>query len=126
VFWVGVGLTAVVGGVSVWSGLDTQNNPGTNKVRDACQSGSPDCQSLYQKGVDKQHRTNILIGATAGLGVATAVIGAFFTDWSGGKKAAPDTEAAKARPSRLSRSGFSVEPWFAFGSGASVGALGRF
>jgi len=121
VFWVGVGLTAVAGGVSVWSGLDTQSSPGPDKVREACQAGADDCQSLYQKGVDKQQRTNILLGVTAGVGVATAVIGAFFTDWSGVKKPAPAAEQArKTRPS------FSVEPWLSIGSGASVGALGRF
>ncbi|HEX3772954.1 MAG TPA: hypothetical protein VHV51_00750 [Polyangiaceae bacterium] len=123
VFWVGVGLTAVAGGVTVWSGLDTQNNPGPNKVRAECQAGADDCNSLYQQGVDKQHRTNILIGTTAGLGVATAVIGAFFTDWSGKKSAAPAPEnsesASRAR-------GFSIEPWLSFGGGASVGARGRF
>ena len=123
VFWVGVGLTAVVGGVSVWSGLDTQNNPGPDKVRAACQGNGADCQTLYQQGVDKQHRTNILIGVTAGVGIATGVIGAFFTDWSGAaKKPAPDPEqAAKAH-----KKGFSIEPWLTIGSGASVGALGRF
>lgn len=120
VFWVGLGLTAAVGGVSIWSGVDTQNNPGPNKVRDACQASRDDCKSLYQQGLNNQHRTNILLGVTAGLGVATAVVGAFFTDW-GGKKATPD--AAQAR---LARAQFEVEPWLSIGSGASVGALGRF
>jgi hypothetical protein len=122
VFWVGVGLTAVVGGITVWSGLDTQKNPGPDKVRSECQANMADCQTLYQQGVDKQHRTNILIGTTAGLGVVTAVIGGFLTDWAGKKTAepAPDAEAA-----RLPR-GFSIEPWVAIGGGASVGALGRF
>ncbi|MEP7053352.1 MAG: hypothetical protein ABJB12_23515 [Pseudomonadota bacterium] len=123
VFWVGVGLTAVAGGVSIWSGLDTQNHPGPDKVREACQASSPDCQSLYQQGLDRQHRTNILIGVTAGLGVATGVIGAFFTDWSGApRKPPPDPEQA----ARAHKKGFSIEPWVAVGSGASVGALGRF
>ena len=123
VFWVGVGLTAVVGGVSIWSGIDTQNNPGPDKVRAACQMNSADCQTLYQQGVDKQHRTNILIGSTAVVGIATGIIGAFFTDWGGGpKKPAPEAEqAAKAH-----KKGFSIEPWVAISSGASVGALGRF
>jgi hypothetical protein len=126
VFWVGVSLTAVLGGVSLWSGIDTQNNPGPDRVREACKtvdsSGAhtAECDSLYNEGLDKQHRTNLLLGVTAGLGVATAVVGAFFTDWGGSKK--PDSEeAAKARPK-----GFSVEPWVSVGSGASVGALGRF
>jgi hypothetical protein len=124
VFWVGVGLTAVTGAISVWSGLDTQNNPGPNKVRDACQAvpQADNCNSLYQEGLGKQHRTNALIGVTAGVGIATGIIGAFFTDWGGSKKSAPDAEqAVKAR-----NMGFSMEPWVAIGSGASVGALGRF
>lgn len=125
VFWVGVGLTAVVGGVSIWSGIDTLNNPGASKVRDACQAipKADNCDSLYQKGVDNQHRTNILIGVTAGVGVATAVIGAFFTQWSTARTAPPESEQA-----RLARGGFSIAPWVSLGSGSgtSVGALGRF
>jgi hypothetical protein len=120
-FWVGVGLTAALGGVTLWSGVDTQNNPGPDRVRDACKAGSPNCESLYNEGVDKQHRTNLLLGVSAGLGVATAVVGVFFTDWGGSKKSAPSVDAAKAHPK-----GFSVEPWLSVGSGASVGALGRF
>ena len=120
VFWVGVGLTAVVGGITVWSGIDTQNNPGPDKVRSECQANASDCQSLYNQGLDKQRRTNILIGTTAVLGVGSAVIGAFLTDWSGKKKSEPAPEAA-----RLDR-GFSIQPWVSVGGGASVGALGRF
>ena len=123
VFLVGVGLTAVLGGITIWSGLDTQNNPGPNKVRAECMMMASDCNSLYQQGVDKQHRTNILIGATAGVGVASAVIGAFFTDWGSKKKSEPAPDAAEA--AKLHK-GFSVEPWVAIGGGASVGALGRF
>jgi len=122
-FWVGVGLTAALGGVTLWSGIDTQNNPGPDRVREACNAGSSDCQSLYDEGLGKQHRTNALLGVTAGLGVATAVVGIFFTDWGGSKKSAPSAEEAHKthRPK-----GFSMEPWVALGSGASVGALGRF
>jgi hypothetical protein len=121
-FWVGVGLTAALGGATLWSGIDTQNNPGPDRVREACNAGNPDCQSLYDEGRGKQQRTNVLLGVSAGVGVATAVIGAFFTDWGGSKKAAPSAEeSAKARPK-----GFSIQPWLAIGSGASVGALGRF
>jgi len=122
VFWVGVGLTAVASGVTIWSGVDTQNNPGADKVREACKAQSSDCDSLYNQGLDKQHRTNLLLGVSAGVGVATAVIGAFFTDWGGSKQPVTNAEeAAKVRPR-----GFSVQPWVAIGSGASVGALGRF
>ncbi len=120
VFFVGVGLTAVSGIVTVWSGLDTRNNPGPGTVRDACQAQASDCNSLYQQGVDKQHRTNILIGVTAGVGLATGVLGAFFTNW-GSKKA----EVA-SRSAARTHDGLHIEPWWAVGSGASVGALGRF
>ena len=122
VFFVGAGVTAVLGGVTLWSGIDTQNNPGADRVREACSSGSSECDSLYQDGLGKQHRTNALLGVTAGVGVATAVVGMFFTDWGGSKKPAPNAEeAAQARPK-----GFSIQPWVSVGSGASVGALGRF
>lgn len=121
VFWVGLGLTAVMGGVSIWSGIDTQNNPGQGKVRDACQARREDCQTLYQQGLDNQHRTNLLLGVTAGLGVATAVIGAFFTDFGSSKAPAGEPRQAHAAHKALA-----LEPWFSIGSGASVGALGRF
>lgn len=114
VFWVGVGLTAVAGGVTAWSGIDTQKHPGADNVRAACSSGSPDCQSLYQDGRDRQSRTNILAGTTAGLGVVTILIGAFATDWSGGGA------SAKAKSSAA------IEPWLGVGGGATVGATGRF
>ncbi|HEY0464497.1 MAG TPA: hypothetical protein VGC79_09825 [Polyangiaceae bacterium] len=122
VFWVGVGLTAALGGVTVWSGIDTKNNPGADRVRDACNAGSPDCDSLYNQGLGKQHRTNALLGVSAGLGVVTAVVGAFFTDWGGSKKPAPVAEEAAKAPGKS----FSIQPWVSVGSGASVGALGRF
>jgi len=125
-FWVGVALTGTLGGVTLWSGIDTQNNPGPDRVREACKplpdgSHSSECDTLYNQGLDKQHRTNALLGVTAGLGVATAVVGAFFTDWGGSKKSAPAEAANRSKPK-----GFSIQPWFTVGSGASVGALGRF
>jgi len=126
VFWVGVGLTGVLGGTTLWSGIDTQNNPGPDRVRDACKpvdsSGahSAECDSLYNQGLDKQHRTNLLLGVTAGVGVATAVVGVFFTDWGGAKKS-NNAQLKKPAPQ-----GVTLQPWLAIGSGASVGALGRF
>lgn len=120
VFWAGVGLTAVMTGVTIWSGIDTQNNPGADKVRDACNAGNSNCQDLYNQGRSHQTRTNVLVGVTAGIGVATGVIGAFFTDWSGHRSSSSAPTEAK------SSKGFTVEPWLSVGSGASVGALGRF
>ncbi len=120
VFWAGVGLTAVMTGVTIWSGIDTQNNPGADKVRDACNAGNSQCQDLYNQGHSKQTRTNVLLGVTAGVGIATGVIGAFFTDWGGRRSSSSAASEAK------SSKGFAVEPWLLVGSGASVGALGRF
>lgn len=108
VFFVGAGLTVAAGAATVWSGLDTQNNPGTDRVKSECAGQGPDCPA-YQDGLSRQRRTNVLIGVTAGLGVVTGVVGAFFTDWGGGSKG-PEQAAH-------------VEPWVSLGS---VGARGRF
>jgi len=109
-FLIGAGATAVLGGVTIWSGIDTVNNPGKDTVRDACMNEQPNCNSLYNQGVDAQTRTNILIGATSVVGAATAVVGIFFTDWSGKKSERSAT----------------VVPWVSYASGPAAGAMGRF
>ncbi len=110
VFFVGAGLTVAAGAVTVWSGLDTQNNPGADRVREECAGQGTDCD-LYQDGLSRQRRTNVLIGVTAGVGVVSGVIGAFFTNWSGGG----DTKQATR-----------IEPYVNVVGGASVGARGSF
>jgi hypothetical protein len=117
VFWIGAGLTAVAGGITVWSGVDTMNDPGAERVRDEC-AGQGDACELYQTGVAKQNRTNVLIGATAGLGVVTILVGALATDWSGGK--------SSSERSQGERRAASITPWIGLGDGAWVGATGRF
>lgn len=84
-FGVGLGLTAAAGGVLAWSGVDTLQNPGPDKVRAACAGKGPDCPE-YKLGLDNQLRTNILVGVTAGVGAATVLL-AIFTRWSGSKEA---------------------------------------
>lgn len=74
VFWAGVGLTAVSAGLLVWSGVDTLS------ARDAYVAAPT--EAGYNDGVGRETRTNILIGTTAALGVATAVVGVFATRWS--------------------------------------------
>ena len=110
VFLVGVGVTVVAGGVMIWSGLDTKSNPGPDKVRQQCQAAEPDCETLYNQGIAKQNRTNALIIGTAVAGVATGVIGAFFTNWGGSR----------------AKSGSSLVPVVGYDNGMTVGALGRF
>ena len=117
VFWVGAGLTVAAGGVTAWSGIDTQKNPGADAVKTACQSNASNCQSLYDDGRSRQLRTNVLAGVTAGLGVVTIVVGAFATDWSGGP---PEKDTKKAA------SASRIEPWVSVGNGATLGATGRF
>jgi hypothetical protein len=80
-FWIGVGVTAVVGGVSIWSGIDTLNNPGSAAVREQCVGLGQSCD-LYRQGQRSELRTNVLIGTTLVLAAATAVTGIFFTDFS--------------------------------------------
>lgn len=82
VFWIGAGLTVAAGGVTVWSGIDTQNNPGTDRVRAECAGKDESCPA-YAEGRASQLRTNVFIAATSVLAVGTIAIGVFFTDWGG-------------------------------------------
>lgn len=81
-FWIGVGTTTALSAATLWSGLDAQNNPGPDVVRRECVGLGEACE-LYQQGQRKELRTNLLLGATAASAVATAAIGAFFTEFSG-------------------------------------------
>ena len=114
VFYASAGVTAVLVGVTVWSGLDTVNNPGADRVKAEC--ANEDC-ALYRDGLDRQHRTNALLGVTIGVGAATALLGVFATDW-GSKKRAPETAL------RLQRR-VDVTPW-ASAQGGGLAAFGRF
>jgi hypothetical protein len=114
VFFVGAGLTAAAGGVTVWSGLDTQNNPGPERVKREC--ADENCE-LYKDGRSKQLRTNVLIGVTSGLAVATGLIGALAVDWGGTDTGKTD---ARARPSRK------IRPIAGWSNGPTIGAKGTF
>lgn len=75
VFWIGLAATAASAGVLVWSGLDTLS------ARDAYVQRPT--EAGYNDGASREVRTDVLIASTAVLGVATAVVGVFFTEWSG-------------------------------------------
>jgi hypothetical protein len=81
VFLIGAGLTAAGVGVTIWSGLDTQKNPGTAAVKADCVGQGTSCPE-YQQGLSSQLRTNILLAATGGVAALTAVTGLFLTQWS--------------------------------------------
>ena len=115
IVWVGAGATAVAGGVAIWSGIDTVNNPGADKVKAECKKGDTEC-ALYKEGRSKQTRTNALIGVTGGLALATGLIAAFVVDW--GPRAATGADTGKARTK--------LRPYFTWSNGPSLGARGTF
>ncbi len=111
-FWLAAGTTAAVGGLTIWSGLDTKASPGPDTVRAKCVGLGTACPE-YQDGLSKERRTNYLLAGT-GIGVAaTAVIGLFFTDWHAG--AAPSHEPST-----------SLAPSFDASGGIGLNATGRF
>jgi tetratricopeptide (TPR) repeat protein len=65
--------TAVVGGLALWSGLDTL------AARDRYRKEPS--EEGYRDGVKREQRTNWLIGGTAALGAATLGLGLFATRW---------------------------------------------
>jgi len=88
-----LGATVALGAVTVWSGVDTRNGVGAyeSAARSANSPGinnggsvtpQEQAQSLLEDGHDKERRTNILIGVTAGMAATTIVLGVF-TNWKG-------------------------------------------
>jgi hypothetical protein len=114
VFYGGLAVTAVLAGVTVWSGVDTLSNPGADAVRTACAGKGEACPE-YEAGRAHQARTNVLLGATIGTAAATGLIGLFFTSWKGREAASSASTAPRVLPSA------SVLP-----SGGALGAVGRF
>jgi len=116
-FVAGLVVTAGLGGVTIWSGIDTKNNPGADVVRDRCAGKTAACPE-YAAGRAHQMRTNVLIGATAGAAALTGVVGIFLTDWGGHAAPAP-AGASRERP-RVSAVPVVLE------RGAGLGARGQF
>jgi hypothetical protein len=83
-FGIGAAATVALGATTIWSGIDTNTNPGPAAVKAACEGKGTSCP-LYQEGLGKQTRTNALIGATAGTGAVTILL-AIFTNWHGSAK----------------------------------------
>jgi hypothetical protein len=86
-FGIGAATFVGLGVATIWSGVDTQHNPGPDAVRAACQGKGTSCPE-YQLGLAHQTRTNVLVGVTAATGAITVVLGVF-TKWSGAKKPPP-------------------------------------
>jgi hypothetical protein len=82
-----VALTAVAGGVLVWSAVDTKDK------YDTFHAAQPPTLVMQEDGLAAKLRTNIFVGVTAALGVATAAIGIFAVRWSDAP-ASPDDSTA--------------------------------
>ncbi|MEZ4228289.1 MAG: hypothetical protein R3B89_03930 [Polyangiaceae bacterium] len=111
--YLGAGLTVVLGGLTLWSGLDTQNSVQEFDQREASLPES-EAQTLLDEGHAKETRTNVLIGATSVVGVTTLVFAAFFVDWGASK-----------HPTHAFVSGPTLGPGQG-GRGVSLGYRGRF
>ncbi|AKV04554.1 hypothetical protein AKJ09_11217 [Labilithrix luteola] len=81
VFWTGVGVTGVVGILATYFALDTKGRHTDFTDAGCTQSNATGCGALKDDGQSAQARANVTIGGAIVLGAATAVIGAFFTDW---------------------------------------------
>ncbi|MCA9529403.1 MAG: tetratricopeptide repeat protein [Myxococcales bacterium] len=79
-FWSGVGATAALGGVLVWSGLDAKSRNSDYEDFSVAGADPGESKRLYDRVRSAEKRTNALIGATAGVGALT-VVAAFFTDF---------------------------------------------
>jgi len=85
-------LTAGAGATLAWSGVDTLN--ARDEYVETAMTDRDMARDMLEEGQSKELRTNILIGATAGLAALTLVF-AIITDW-GGSDDEDDTEAASA------------------------------
>jgi hypothetical protein len=79
-FYVGAGATVVLGGVAAWSGIDTLKSK-SDFDRDLASLPRDQQQSRLDDGHARERRTNVLIAATAVVGVGTGVLGLFLVDW---------------------------------------------
>lgn len=98
-FVVSLILTAGSGATAIWSGVDTINNPGEERVKEECAGKGPECPA-YQEAQSNELRTNILIGTTAGLAALTVVF-AIVTDWGGGDEAVTEPKPEETGAIRL-------------------------
>lgn len=83
---IGAALTVVGAGLSVWSGLNTlkardQYEDFAGGFDEPSTEAAAASKELYDDGVSRQNRTNVLFIATGVLAVGTGVL-AVFTDWS--------------------------------------------
>lgn len=81
-FYAGVGATVVLSGATVWSGLDT-NGAHDDYERDLPQLTQTQADERVRDGHARELRTNLLLAGSLVAGAGTAVLGIWFTDFSG-------------------------------------------
>ncbi|RYZ10182.1 MAG: tetratricopeptide repeat protein [Myxococcales bacterium] len=86
-FFVGVGATVALGGLTVWSGLDTQRAH-DDYERDLPRLTQGEADERVKDGHSLELRTNLLLAGTLVAGAGTAVLGVWFTSFSGKAQAA--------------------------------------
>lgn len=86
-FYVGVGTTLVLSGLTVWSGLNT-NSAYDAYERDLPQLSQAEADERVKSGHSKELRTNLLLAGSLVAGAGTAVLGIWFTDFSGKERTA--------------------------------------
>jgi hypothetical protein len=79
-FYVATGVTLALGGVALWSALDTLQ-ASNDYDRDLPSLTIDEAQRRLDDGHERELRTNLLLGATGAAALTTAVIGVFITDW---------------------------------------------
>ena len=85
------------GGATAISGIEAQKHPGTAAVRADCAGMGTSCPE-YQQGLSAQLRTNVLLGVTGGLGLVTAIVGIFLTQWGAPEAPAPESAHIRVEP----------------------------
>ena len=94
VFFVGVGVTVVLAGGSTFYGLGAKSKHDDFVGAKCDVVASSPCQGLKDDGERSQRLANIGFAATGVAGLATVVIGIFFTDWGGSANGSAKTGGA--------------------------------
>lgn len=98
-FYAGLGATAVLSGLTLWSGLDTRRAY-SDYQRDLPVLTQSEADARVSDGHARELRTNLLLTGSLLCGAGSAVLGVWFVDFSG----APRTALGFA-PGRVSLSG---------------------
>jgi hypothetical protein len=97
-FWIGLGVTAVLIGVSTASMIDSYWK--SNDVKESCGETSTNnaCPRLMDEADGAEKRTFVLWGVTGAFAVATAVTGLFIVKWRNGSAAVGSPPSAGLLP----------------------------